>query len=701
MPEQEAGIANLDSLAASYAAELVELLFAQFENVIEQRCPAILPFVQGKKNLVEGTAEDVENTLQAWGIWFQLLNIAEENTGMRRRRQTEDILGLEKVPGTFANVLAEAKAEGVAAESIQALLDTAAIRPTITAHPTEAKRVTVLEIHRRIYVLLYRLEATRWTARERSNFTNDLRNEIDLLWLTGELRMEKPSVENEVAWGLHFFQQALFERVPETLERLDWSLQQQYPGSTFTIPPLFNFGSWIGGDRDGNPFVTNEVTEKTLRSNREAVLNHYISKLPAAIRRCSISAHTVSLSENFYDRLRTLFEHNEVASDIARRNPGEVFRQYLSCVLIQLENTLHQSGGTAYSSADELIDDLLLLERSLEEANCYELSEALIKPLRREAEAFRFCTVRLDLRENSTRTTQALQEIWSILNPGSEVPDIESGEWEEWLSSELARPLDELPDFEELGEEAQSTFGLFKLVATVRKDYDSEAIGSFILSMTRSVQDILGIYLLAKYSGNFVDAEAIESCQLSIVPLLETIGDLRAAPAIMRKALKMPVVRRSVKAQGSCQEVMIGYSDSNKDGGFLTANWELNKAQVELTRVAKECGFVISFFHGRGGSVSRGGAPTGRAIAAQPAGSINGRMRITEQGEVVSSKFANEGTAQYQMELLAASVFEHSIRKRWNAAFQCSLLVLVPPWHAKSTELLIHPTIPPSLGLDP
>ncbi len=662
VPGPQSGISNLDSLAAAYAAELVELLFTQLESVIEKRCPSILPFVKGKKSLAEGSAADVENTLQAWGIWFQLLNIAEENTGMRRRRQTEDILGLEKVPGTFAHVLAEAKGDGVSAQSIQELLDSAAIRPTITAHPTEAKRVTVLEIHRRIYVLLYRLEATRWTARERNNFTSELRNEIDLLWLTGELRMEKPSVENEVAWGLHFFQQALFERVPETLERLDWSLRQQYPESSFSIPPLFNFGSWIGGDRDGNPFVTNEVTEKTLKSNREAVLLHYISKLPEVIRRCSISANTVALGKNFFDRLDALLENNKAASEIARRNPGEVFRQYLSCVLMQLENTLAHSGGTSYASADELVDDLLLLENSLVDANCDELSDALIKPLRREAEAFRFCTVRLDLRENSTRTTQALQEIWSILNPGSEVPDVESGEWEEWLTSELVRPLDDLPVFEDLGEEAQSTFGLFKLVATVRKDYDREAIGSFILSMTRSVQDILGIYLLAKYSGNFVDAEATESCQLSIVPLLETIEDLRAAPAIMRKTLKMPVVRRSVKAQGSCQEVMIGYSDSNKDGGFLTANWELNKAQVELTRVAKDCGFLISFFHGRGGSVSRGGAPTGRAIAAQPAGSINGRMRITEQGEVVSSKFANEGTAQYQMELLAASVFEHSLR---------------------------------------
>lgn len=670
-PIRDPAIADLDSLAAAYAAELVGLLSTEFEKVIEKRCPGILPFIRGVLPLTEGTVEQVESTLQAWGIWFQLLNIAEENTGMRRRRQTEDLLGLEKVPGTFAHVLAEAKEGKVAAEEIQALLNSAAIRPTITAHPTEAKRVTVLEIHRRIYVLLYRLESTRWTARERDNFTGKLRNEIDLLWLTGELRMEKPTVEDEVAWGLHFFQQALFERVPETLEQLDWSLQQQYPDSNFTIPPFFKFGSWIGGDRDGNPNVTNEVTEQTLRSNRQAVLNHYLSRFSGIIKRCSISDNTVKLDDEFYDSLNGLLKANELQSNIEKRNPGEIFRQYLSCLRLQVEHTRLQTPGiAAYGSADELIQDLLFLERVMHRASCDELSDALVKPFRREVEAFRFCTVRLDLRENSTRTSQALQEIWCELNAANKAPDIDSREWEEWLLAELARPLQTLPVFQHLSEDAQSTVGLFQLVAQMSRDCDREAIGSFILSMTRSVQDILGVYLLGKYAGNFVDVEATESCQLAVVPLFETIDDLRAAPAIMRKTLKMPVIRRSVKAQGSCQEVMIGYSDSNKDGGFLTANWELNKSQVELTRVASDSGISISFFHGRGGSVSRGGAPTGRAIAAQPAGSVNGHLRITEQGEVVSSKFANQGTAQYQMELLAASVLEHSLRSLEESALK-------------------------------
>jgi phosphoenolpyruvate carboxylase len=210
--------------------------------------------------------------------------------------------------------------------------------------------------------------------------------------------------------------------------------------------------------------------------------------------------------------------------------------------------------------------------------------------------------------------------------------------------------------------ESAETLGMFQLIGQLREEIDREAFGTFVLSMTRSVADILGAYLLAKTAGLFGDTAGVESSTLPIVPLFETIEDLQRAPAIMKELLAVPLVRRSVRAQGGVQEVMIGYSDSNKDGGFLTSNWELYKAQIKLTRVGKESGIPIAFFHGRGGSVSRGGAPTGRAIAAQPAGSIGGRMRITEQGEVVSFKYANRGTAQYQIELLAASVFEHSIK---------------------------------------
>ncbi|MEX0951187.1 MAG: phosphoenolpyruvate carboxylase [Gammaproteobacteria bacterium] len=668
---------QLDSAAAAYAKQVVDLLDEQLGQVINNRQPGIAPIFKGSEPMPQDDNSALVNSLQAWGIWFQLLNVAEENTAMRRRRQTEKVHGPEKVPGTFAHVLADARDLGIDAEAIQALLDNAHIRPTLTAHPTEAKRVTVLEIHRRIYLLLYELEGNRWTPRERERLITLLRNEIDLLWLTGELRLEKPGVAQEVAWGLHFFEQSLYDRIPELHEKLDWALQRNYPEHKFSIPPFFQFGSWIGGDRDGNPFVTNDETRRSLHSNRRMVLQHYLDQMNGLLHKLSVSKNFTSISENFEQALAAKLDASGQSEQIANRNPGEVFRQFMVCVYMQIKATVEFHAGDKsiaidriYSDADVFIEDLRTLEQGMIDADCEPLAASLITPLRQEAEAFRFRTVRLDLRENTTVTNATLAAIWRELNDkpaDTKPPASDSDEWLEWIQSELARPLETLPEFRTLDDQSASTLGLFKLVREMREQMDREAFGHFILSMTQGVADILGIYLLAKYAGLYYDDTCTESCLLPIVPLFETIDDLRAAPAIMKDILDTPLVRRSVKNQSGVQEVMIGYSDSNKDGGFFTANWELSKAQSRLTRTGEEAGIPISFFHGRGGSVSRGGAPTGHAIAAQPLGSVQGRMRITEQGEVVSSKYANQGTAQYQMELLSASVFEHTLKSEAEA----------------------------------
>jgi phosphoenolpyruvate carboxylase len=675
---------DIDSISATYAKEVVELLTEQLKNVIRLRQPDILPLFQGEIPISEDNKELLLGVLQAWSIWFQLLNVAEENTAMRRRRLTEKVRGLENVPGTFANVFQQAKDANVSSDEVQNLLDKAHIRPTITAHPTEAKRVTVLEIHRRIYVLLYRLEGERWTDRERQKFVDELRDQIDLLWLTGELRLEKPTVALEVAWGLHFFEQTLFECVPETIERLQWALKKAFPDQDFNIPSFFQFGSWIGGDRDGNPFVTNEVTRSTLMKNRQQVLHHYIESLETLLERLSVSKTTINLSDSFKENLKKLLEQADLQNRISSRNPGEVFRQYVSCLLIKMQGTLDTEDGVhysgiRYSNADDFINDVRNLADGLTESGCENIANSVVLPLLQQAEAFRFRTVRLDLRENSTTTNNTLAAIWKAMHGKDEAPDASSDEWKQWLTSELERPLEQLPTFSNLDDASTSTFGLFQMTAELMEKMDREAFGHIILSMTQSVTDIFGVYLLAKYAGLFSDTEAGEYSRIPIVPLFETIDDLQRGPEMMRELLAYPLIKRSVENLTGVQEVMVGYSDSNKDGGYFTANWELTKAQDSLTKAGQECGIPISFFHGRGGSVSRGGAPTGRAIAAQPAGSIHGQMRITEQGEVVSSKFANEGTAQYHMELLAASVFEHTLKSldeeelKPNAGFNTAL----------------------------
>jgi phosphoenolpyruvate carboxylase len=658
--------------AAAYANEVVELLSGLLLALVRERQPELEPVLRGERPPSEVSPELLARALQVQGLWFQLLSVAEQNAAMRRRRQVEAERGYDQLRGTFAQVISSAAASRIPADEIRALLEVLRVRPVLTAHPTEAKRVTVLEKHRRIYRRLVDLESPRWTPRERQSLIDGLQNEIELLWNTGELRLAKPTVPQEVFWGLHFFNETLFEGVPDLLDKLERALAHAYPGERFQVPPFFQFGSWIGGDRDGNPFVTNEVTRSTLLENRLTGLQRYRRRLAELARALSITERAMPVSDSFRAALERALAASGEGDEIAARNPGEIFRQYLACMGRRIDAMISAAergqiahGPAGYASADALVADLRLIEEALGAAGCGAIAGTLVRPVRREVESFRFSTVRLDVRENTTKLNAALADLWKASTrsaDGDAVPEQSSEAWRQWLGAELARPLTADSQPPELPPESAETLGMFQLVRELREEIDREAFGAFVLSMTRSVSDVLGAYQLAKTAGLFADTAGVESCTLPIVPLFETIEDLQRAPAIMKELLAVPLVRRSVRAQGGVQEVMIGYSDSNKDGGFLTSNWELSKAQIKLTRLGKETGVPIAFFHGRGGSVSRGGAPTGRAIAAQPAGSIQGRMRITEQGEVVSFKYANRGTAQYQIELLAASVVEHSLK---------------------------------------
>jgi phosphoenolpyruvate carboxylase len=425
---------------------------------------------------------------------------------------------------------------------------------------------------------------------------------------------------------------------------------------------FLQFGSWIGGDRDGNPFVTNAATREALLGNASASLQYYQAALTGLSRQLSIAEATIATPPAFRAALDAALALCGEA--IAARNPGEIFRQFIGCMLFRVEGTRARLNGQShahcYHNADDLIADLLHLENALRACGCDDLASRLVRKLRRTVEIFRFSTVRLDLRQNTSRVNQTLRGIWFATNQPGDPPDPASEDWAAWLRSLLEQPQagDPLP---ELDPEAQELIDLFRLIRDIQRELDREAFGSFILSMTHTAADVIGVYVVAKLAGLFLDSAGIELCTLPVVPLFETITDLRAAPAIMREVLAVPVIRRSIRRQGNVQEVMIGYSDSNKDGGYFSANWELFKAQTKLTTLGDSAGICIAFFHGRGGSVSRGGAPTQRAIAAQPRGSIRGRFRTTEQGEVVSFKYANRGTAGVQLELLASSVLQHAL----------------------------------------
>ncbi len=651
-----------------------ELLFDLLVGVVQRYEPQVAAVLREERTTAGMSALLLARTLQAQGIWFQLLAIAEQNRDMRNRREIERERGYEQLRGTFAGVFARAAAEGITGAEIRRTLTGLRVRPVITAHPTEAKRVTVLERHRRIYLRLLDLESPRWTLREREELILAVGNEIELLWLTGELKLAKPTVAQEVAWGLYFFNENLFEVVPQLLGKIESAFVKQFPDERFEVPPFLQFGSWIGGDRDGNPYITSEVTRRTLWEMRLASLRRYRGRLLELVRNLSIEDHALALPDSFRSAVAAAIQATPGGEALAARNRGEIFRQYLCCMLARIDVTISHAEreqpapqDTGYQNADRLMDDIDLMRNALAEAGAQRLADALLLPLRREVGVFRFSTVRLDVRENSMRINQTLAAMFRV-RQGAEPPSADSAQWKQWLLSELGTARSGPCIYEGLPPEAAETLATFRTIAQLREQIDRDAFGALILSMTRSAADVLGVYLMAKEGGLFADAAAVERCTLPIVPLLETIPDLRRAAAILKELLAVPLVQRSLHVQGKIQEVMLGYSDSNKDGGYLTAHWELAKAQSALTRLGSEHGIAIAFFHGRGGSVSRGGAPAGRAIAASPAGSIRGQFRVTEQGEVVSFKYANRGTAAYQVELLSASVVEHVLHSEREAA---------------------------------
>ncbi len=646
----------VDSEPASglYAAELESTLRSLWMDVVRRRAPDVAEALTANQTPEIPGGDRAIPYLQALNIWFQLQKVVNENATIRERRSIETAEGPAAVQGSFAAAMESCRSRGISAKQIEETAKTLLIGPTLTAHPTEAKRITVLEIHRRIYLNLIALETQRWTPREREAYLSDIRNEIELLWMTGELRLARPSLTDEIGWGLQFFRDSLFNAAPQMLERLNIALKTVSADSQ-EVSPCLKFHSWIGGDRDGNPNVTAASTQEALDRSRHAVLVKHRESLIEAAARLSISSTIVPLRDSARVALQAIIATVGSVGEFDERNPGEVFRQALTAVLQRVSALMGEGNVRPYPHVADFIRDLAAIEGALADIGAGDLSNRYVRPIRWRAQIFGFRTFSLDIRQNTTVTTDALAAIWAQ-DETQPAPRYGTPEWSERVRAELSQEAMREVDVAKLPDTAQDLFVLFTMIHDSRLSADPNALGPFVLSMTRSSDDLLGVFLLARYAG--MGSETIE---LQVVPLFETIDDLRAAPAILKSLLAVPIARRSLKSFGDRIEIMLGYSDSNKDGGFLCSVWELEKAQRKIFNTLAELGFKPCFFHGRGGSVSRGGLPTADAIAAQPSGSIAGQMRLTDQGEVVSSKYANRGTALNQLELLASSVLAHSL----------------------------------------
>ena len=656
-----------------------------------------------KKLLRELTLEEAIGVIRAFSVYFQLANIAEQYHRIRRKRyyelQTPDAPQRGSLAHTF-QALSEAK---ISSKDLQTVLDKLEIRPVITAHPTEAARRTMLEKHRRITNLLREFDDQEISSKKRKELNASLAAEIESIWQSDEVRHVKPTVLDEVGNCLYYFDATLFDALPVMIEELEHVLSEHFPKVKLQdgAAPL-RFGSWIGGDRDGNPYVTPEVTWEALRLMQRQALRRYEAAVSELGHRISESSRYAPATKELWNSI----EHDKLlfpitASLIAERNAEEPYRQKLSFIYARLENTLRRNQDLAralqleqghplistrpglpmlaalrktktppfYQDGKELWEDLRLVRDSLRDSQA-QLAARSVDKLMRQVAAFGLHLAQLDLRQHSERHTAALSEITCSLGLAKSYGQMSEEERTEWLTKELAtqRPL--VAFDANFSAETIETLNVFRVARRALDEISPRGLRTYIISMTRDVSDMLAVLVLAKEAGLVQKAEGERwkaeqqtevTSRLAITPLFETIDDLQRAPEVMKKLFENPVYARVLAEQDNLQEVMIGYSDSSKDGGILTSSWELFKAQESLWEVARAHKIELRLFHGRGGTIGRGGGPTHEAILAQPPGTVAARIKTTEQGEVISGKYSLPDIALRSLELTTGAVIAASV----------------------------------------
>ncbi len=653
---------------------LMECLYEVLEDAGEISLARCLPWIG---NPQAGSAEiSAERLCQAYSMAFQLLNIVEENTSAQVRRQRETELGSAEEHGLWGYHLHRLKEAGFSPQKIATFLPHIQVEPVLTAHPTEAKRSTVLQHHRQLYLLLVQRENRMWTPVEQKAIREEIKVELERLWRTGEIYLRKPEVSTERQSILYY----LREVFPLVLPKLDLRLRQAwseagFPSDLVNHPhtlPLLKFGTWVGGDRDGHPLVTEKTTEDTLRelrTNALLVLQRMLRLLP---QKLSLSRHwqpaPKALLSIIKKRMQLLAP--AIQQQLATHSE-EPWKQFARLLADRLPLQISEEGNISllpqtetYHTASDLEQDLLFLRKSLIEANAPRIAIADIDPIIRHIRVFGFHLATLDIRQNSKFHNIAFDQ---LLRKAGLISPSESS-FEEWseknrlklLNRELLSPRPFLLSDVSAGSEADAVLNCYRVLAHHIYQYGPDGLGALIVSMTRQLSDLLVVYLLAREAGiAFWSANGL-ICSLPIVPLFETVEDLEKSPSILSGFLAHPVTQTSLQLQ-CCEtappilQVMIGYSDSNKDGGILASQWGLYRAQQAMTAVAQQFSTAIRFFHGRGGTISRGAGPTHRFLEALPHGSLTGSIRVTEQGETIAQKYANRITATYNLELLLAS----------------------------------------------
>ena len=616
------------------------------------------------------TNAEAGSLIKSFSAYFALVNLSEQLQRVWVLRDRSLRAPDEPRSESIAAAVGELRRGGVAPDALQHWLDTALIVPVFTAHPTEAKRRTSLEKLRRIADAVERKQTGVLLPSEVAEISRLIREELVDLWQTDEVRTVRPTVIDEVKNGQYYFEESLIDLIPQLYRELEQALAQQYPQHDWYVPPLLRFGSWMGGDRDGNPFVTPDVTVTTIRLLRTTALKQHISAIEALSHRLGQSVRQVAINDELQrslDEEATRFP--AVAKLLAHRNRYELYRQKCTYIREKLLRSLDHANsyipdwgraeplptqGTFYHHSAELLDDLRLMERSLRANAGAVVADGPLRDLIRRVEVFGLHMATLDIRQHSERHAAALAEVLALAGVCSDYGALDEDARVQLLAREIANARPLIPTRLPYGPEAVETIQTFRTIGALLDQLSPEAIQTYIISMTTGASDILAVLLLAKEAGLYVPAASIS--RLNIVPLFETGADLAGCATIMDACLQLPTYREHLRLRGDMQEVMIGYSDSNKDVGFVAANWALYQAQRALRDLMAQHTIQLRLFHGRGGAIGRGGGPANHAILAQPPGSIGNQIKITEQGEVISDRYGLPKLAHRHLEQLVNAV---------------------------------------------
>lgn len=644
-------------------------------------------------NLTVGEADDL---IKSFTTYFALNNLAEQ---LQRSWVLRDWLRQrpdEPRPESIAVAIGELRRQGITASELERWLDAARIAPVFTAHPTEAKRRTSLEKLQRIADALHALQHDELSPVERDDAIRGILEDIVGLWQSDEVRIVRPSVIDEVKNGLYYFEASLIPMIPQLYRDLEQALAQHYPEHHWRVPPILRFGSWMGGDRDGNPYVTPDVTVQTVRHLRDAALRRHVGAIESISHRLSMSSRQVGFSDELRRSLEDDAAHFPgVARLLEHRNPYEPYRQKCTYVREKLLRSLdHLQGhvpdwlheaapggdtarpggpwaahlpprGAYYHETRDLLDDLWVMDRSLREHNGAAIADGALHDLIRQVEVFGLHMATLDIRQHSERHNAALREIFAAAEICDDYTALDEPARVELLSREIADPRPIIPAHLSYTEETSEIVETFRTIAAVLEQWSPEQIQTYIVSMTTGASDVLGVLLLAKEAGLYRPKEGLS--RLHIAPLFETGADLAAADSVMAACFSLPIYREHLRLRGNLQEIMIGYSDSNKDGGYLAANWALYQAQYRLRNLGAQEGVEMRLFHGRGGAIGRGGGPANQAIMAQPPGSIGHQIKVTEQGEVISDRYGMPEMAHRHLEQVLNAVLRAGFTERADA----------------------------------